>query len=100
MQDRIDTLLAAGAQNLWPKFTLFVPRTKDKPAQHLVVAEVLDGVLVLTPDGHELLKSAKSEAEVLDAVIVSEKPKKAPAKKKEKPAEDSNEILDELDLIE
>ena len=99
MQDRIDTLLAAGAQNLWPKFTLFVPRTEDKPAQHLVVAEVLDGVLVLTPDGHELLKSAKSEAEVLDVEIVSEK-RKGRTQKKEKPAEDSNEILDELDLIE
>lgn len=100
MQDRIDALLAAGAQNVWPKFTFFKPRTPEKAAEHVVVAEVLDGVVVLTEAGHALLKSAQQENSIVDVEIVSEKTRKPRAPKKEKVVEDSNEILDDLDLIE
>ena len=99
MQEHIDALLAAGAQNVWPKFTFYIQRTEDKPAQHQVVAEVMDGVLVLTDAGHALLKSAKKEGNIVDVEVVSEK-RKTRAPTKEKVVEDSNEILDDLDLIE
>lgn len=100
MQDRIDALLAAGAQNVWPKFTFFKPRTPEKAAEHVLVAEVFDGVVVLTEEGHALLAAAKDESNIVDVEIVSEKPRKGRAPKKEKVVEDSNEILDDLDLIE
>jgi len=63
--------------------------------KHLLVAEFRGDTFWLTDEGKTHL-----EPNIEDAVIVSEKPKKAPAKKKEKPVEDSNEILDDLDLIE
>ena len=63
--------------------------------KHLLIAEFRGDTFWLTDDGKEYL-----EPNIEDAVIVSEKPKKAPAKKKEKVVEDSNEILDDLDLIE
>ena len=94
MQDRIDALMAAGAENMWPKFTLFIPRTAEKPAQHVVVAEVIDGACYLTPEGKELLE--KKPADIVDAEIVSTKPKRS--KKQAVVVEDSNEIVDDIDI--
>lgn len=94
MQDRIDALMAAGAENVWPKFTLFIPRTAEKPAQHVVVAEVIDGACYLTPEGKELLE--KKPADIVDAEIVSTKQKRG--KKRAVVVEDSNEIVDDIDI--
>lgn len=97
MQDRIDALLAAGAQNLWPKFVLFKPRTPDTKAEHVVVAEVKDGVCVLTDEGHALLKQ---KPDVVDAEVVSERKKPASRKKKDEVAVEAEPDLDDLDLLE
>ena len=62
--------------------------------KHLLVAEFRGDTFWLTDEGKEFL-----EPNIEDAVIVSEK-RKTRAPKKEKVVEDSNEILDDLDLIE
>ena len=95
MQDRIDALMAAGAENMWPKFTLFIPRTADKPAQHVVVAEIVDGACYLTAEGKDLLET--KQPDIVDAEIVSTKPKRA--KKQAVVVEDSNEIVDDIDIV-
>ena len=63
--------------------------------KHLLVAEFRGDTFWLTDEGKEFL-----EPNIEDAVIVSEKTRKPRAPKKEKVVEDSNEILDDLDLIE
>lgn len=70
--------------------------------KHLLVAEFRGDTFWLTDEGKAFL-----EPNIVDAEVVSEKRKtRAPKKekvvapKKEKVVEDSNEILDDLDLIE
>jgi hypothetical protein len=94
MQERIDALLAAGAQNLWPKFIFFTERTEQTPAKHVVVAEVMDGICVLTADGHALLSE---KADIVDAEVVSVK-KRAARKLKTEAGDFGAESLDDVDL--
>ena len=85
MQDRIDALLAAGAQNMWPKFTMYIPRTVDDPAKHVVVAEVIDGACYLTPEGKELLNQPAEDIVDAEIVSITKKPKAAKNPKKVEP---------------
>ena len=62
--------------------------------KHLLVAEFRGDTFWLTDEGKEFL-----EPNIVDVEVVSEK-RKTRAPKKEKVVEDSNEILDDLDLIE
>lgn len=95
MQDRIDALLAAGAQNMWPKFTMYVPRTVDDPAKHVVVAEVIDGACYLTPEGKELLNQPAEDIVDAEIVSITKKPK---AGKKPKEVEPEPIVEPEFDL--
>ena len=61
---------------------------------HKLVGRFEGMSFILTQEGEELL-SALGEADIVDAEIVSETPKR---RAKKKVVEDSNEILDDLDL--